>query len=758
MSFLNAAFLWGLPLLAVPVAIHLLSRRRQEVVKWGAMQFLMDSSIRRRKIWRWDDLLLMLIRTLVVLGIVMALARPLWLGAGIGNGLGRDVIFIWDVSLSMHREDENGRSSFDRLLDKTNDLMGHLADGDTIRGMVTVGRGRWLTSEPLAATADLKSYLLGELRLFGATQGTADWLACLGTAFRVSSPPQAKARLILVVTDGQTHGWRPQEQGEWSQIEQFIEESRVPTAVELHNVIGVAGTSHNLAVDTLTMPRQLVGAEETFLAEAIIRNHGHTPVQQLTAVWSLDDVSVGRSTIESLNAGQSAQITLKSSAGRAGIRRLKCRLDARDDLSADNEQAVIVETIDHVPLLLVDDSPGNDPLNSDKGYLLAAIGQDPDELDSPKLTSIFQAKSISPEELAAQSLAGFRAVIFANTTSLDDTSLAKLTEFVRGGGGLWLVLGNRTPPHEFNRTFYRSGGGLSPWAVENPVGDLVRREEYLTIHPPDRDHPATVLLSDTQRLDIDRVKIFQHFPFDADPSRMNVPVLLRSGTGLPLAIEGFLGRGRVIVQTFSMGVRWSNLPLTQAYVPMVHEWLWYLIQPTAVARNLMPGDAIQVALPANEHIREVRLNRPNQVSVNLSVSTNGGQTLAFSRDTELPGSYEAVVVSEGKPDAFQPYQVARVAAESNLDQWPESLSTMWRKTSAFRLDPDHPLTMPEGAVAADRGNPLSPTILCFVVLAFLAELWLVQLIARKRFGNTSRHDRLLASRLVGRFVSVRGNN
>jgi hypothetical protein len=41
MTFLNLTFLWGLPLLAVPIAIHLLSRRRREVVKWGAMQFLM---------------------------------------------------------------------------------------------------------------------------------------------------------------------------------------------------------------------------------------------------------------------------------------------------------------------------------------------------------------------------------------------------------------------------------------------------------------------------------------------------------------------------------------------------------------------------------------------------------------------------------------------------------------------------------------------------------------------------------------------
>ena len=36
-SFLNIAFLWGLPLVAVPVIVHLLNRRRQDVVRWGAM-------------------------------------------------------------------------------------------------------------------------------------------------------------------------------------------------------------------------------------------------------------------------------------------------------------------------------------------------------------------------------------------------------------------------------------------------------------------------------------------------------------------------------------------------------------------------------------------------------------------------------------------------------------------------------------------------------------------------------------------------
>ena len=58
MSFLMPAFLYGLPLVAVPVAIHLLSRRQQKKISWGAMRFLVQAVTRRRRLWRLTDLLL----------------------------------------------------------------------------------------------------------------------------------------------------------------------------------------------------------------------------------------------------------------------------------------------------------------------------------------------------------------------------------------------------------------------------------------------------------------------------------------------------------------------------------------------------------------------------------------------------------------------------------------------------------------------------------------------------------------------------
>ena len=210
MSFLSAVFLWGLPLLAVPVAIHLLSRRRQETVRWGAMQFLEQSNIRRRKIWRIDDLVLMAIRALAVAALVLALARPIWHGSRLAGGAGRDVIVIWDVSLSMGRMQQE-QTSFERLLQETEELFSHLGASDTLRGLVTIGRGEWISLDPLPATAERKQALLEGVKQIGVTEASADWLACLNLALEAETPSQQRARFIVVVSDGQAAGWKEED-------------------------------------------------------------------------------------------------------------------------------------------------------------------------------------------------------------------------------------------------------------------------------------------------------------------------------------------------------------------------------------------------------------------------------------------------------------------------------------------------------------------------------------------------------------------
>jgi len=74
MNFANlSAFLWAA--LAIPIIIHLLNRRRFEVIDWGAMRFLQVSKVTRRRLFL-EELLLLLLRMGLIGLLVVALAGP----------------------------------------------------------------------------------------------------------------------------------------------------------------------------------------------------------------------------------------------------------------------------------------------------------------------------------------------------------------------------------------------------------------------------------------------------------------------------------------------------------------------------------------------------------------------------------------------------------------------------------------------------------------------------------------------------------
>ena len=72
--FMNPLMLIGLAGVALPVLAHLLSRRKFDVVNWGAMQFLNPSRKTRQKM-RLEELLLLLVRIGIIALLGFALAR-----------------------------------------------------------------------------------------------------------------------------------------------------------------------------------------------------------------------------------------------------------------------------------------------------------------------------------------------------------------------------------------------------------------------------------------------------------------------------------------------------------------------------------------------------------------------------------------------------------------------------------------------------------------------------------------------------------
>ncbi|MFN3193222.1 MAG: BatA domain-containing protein [Aureliella sp.] len=115
MSFLQPILLFALPLIALPIVIHLINQWRYQTKSWGAMQFLLKANKMNRGFAKIRQWLILAMRTLAVAGLLFAVARPLSSGLlGFAGGTKSDTtIVIMDRSPSMQQASTTGVSKID---------------------------------------------------------------------------------------------------------------------------------------------------------------------------------------------------------------------------------------------------------------------------------------------------------------------------------------------------------------------------------------------------------------------------------------------------------------------------------------------------------------------------------------------------------------------------------------------------------------------------------------------------------------------
>jgi hypothetical protein len=107
MTFLQPWMLAALPLISLPVIIHLINLRRFQTVEWAAMQFLRSARAASRGYSQLRHWLVMFLRMLAVAAVVLAVGRPLargWLALASGGRPDLAVVIL-DRSPSMVARD-----------------------------------------------------------------------------------------------------------------------------------------------------------------------------------------------------------------------------------------------------------------------------------------------------------------------------------------------------------------------------------------------------------------------------------------------------------------------------------------------------------------------------------------------------------------------------------------------------------------------------------------------------------------------------
>jgi len=201
MTFLQPFILFGLPLMLVPVIIHLLNRLRHRPRPWAAMRFLLSATRSSVSHTKLRQFLILLFRVLAVAMLILFLARPLaggWLGWALSPAPDA-ILILLDRSASM--ETQTGGSA------KREQALKLLAQAarpyEETSHLVLIDSATRVPQE--IAKADS----LAQLSLTAPTDSAADLPALLRAAFDWLVDNRAGTAEIWIASDGQRSNWLP---------------------------------------------------------------------------------------------------------------------------------------------------------------------------------------------------------------------------------------------------------------------------------------------------------------------------------------------------------------------------------------------------------------------------------------------------------------------------------------------------------------------------------------------------------------------
>ena len=203
-GLLNSIMLFGMFALAIPIIIHLLNRRRFDVVDWGAMRFLHMSETTRRRVFI-EEVLLMLLRMGLIALLVLAMCAPFassavfeWFGF-VDN---RDIVLVFDGSTDMSYTDGEGKTDHEHAVDWAKNVLDQLTPGDT----VAIIQARVQTVSILASTSDLNQ-ARAALDQLAPPAGNCNWPNAVETAHEILLKSKRTRRDVVLLGVGRKEGW-----------------------------------------------------------------------------------------------------------------------------------------------------------------------------------------------------------------------------------------------------------------------------------------------------------------------------------------------------------------------------------------------------------------------------------------------------------------------------------------------------------------------------------------------------------------------
>jgi hypothetical protein len=640
-GLLNTALLLGLAGLAIPIIIHLLHRRRFEVVDWGAMQFLQISETTRRRLLI-EEIILMVLRMGLIGVLVMGLAAPFVVSAFLAKILhdrpSRDLVLVFDGSASMGLAGQ-GSPPQERAQAWGRSLLQELSPND---GMAVL-----LARKQVVALTDLthdQAQIREQIDRLPPPNGSADLPEAIREALRILNEKSRSAeRDIIVLSDGQKYGWADENTlFRWKLLVSLLQEgSAVPPRLWVINLdAGRPANPPNWTLSPIRTRRPVAHVHEDLQFRTDLVLFGQDSYEPPFAMRLEVD---GREMSNRLHVPGKAPLThgqvpltFHHRFETPGSHLLSVIVEPdlppekrppgyqmKDGLAADNRRDFAIEVLPPLPVLLVDEPEiprGKSRRASDflRDALAPAIDPTPE----------MQVRVASAKELDAAAL-GLdlppgdsrkpRVLILTNVLRLSDGQQTAIREYLDSGGGLLVTLGAQVDEKFYNTLVARPDSGTERSNAWLPA----RLEQIVTAAPGRPHHPLTTGLTHPalERFRLDpsawgRVE-FQRW-WKVQPAAQANTLARLTGND-PLLVEGPPGAGRVLLCTVPLGEGWeTNFFGMPEFPVLIHEIVNYLAGVRggdygvrSPEYNLHPGQPLRFRLEG-ESWNALTLERPQE--------------------------------------------------------------------------------------------------------------------------------------------------
>lgn len=658
MSFLNPLFLLGLLAAAIPVIIHLFTRRRPREQQFPSLEFLTEvnqSEIRRLQLKQW---LLLLLRTLAVAALALAMARPALRGAagrgaraGGRTGAAATVVALVDVSGSMGAASPAGSGAATLAAQArgvVEDLLTTLGPADELLLVPYDRAPRPLSARPSSDVGRLRA---AAQALEAGAQST-DHRAALEFAARALAETRALNRELFWISDFQAAGFRagagapaPPPNGGGSASGSFVAAPPGPWPQARVYLVPLPPRSRaNVGLTDASLAPTESGLALTVSAASFGASPGDLAVAAHDARTN-DELARGFLNVPE-RGETSALLPLARVPDEGGVVTLP-----DDALALDNRRAFAAGRSGTLRVVLREDGPPS--------ALRLAL-----EAGAP--ASGLEVETAGAAALPGR-LAGADVLVVNDVERLGATETQAVLDFGRAGGGVLLVLGPHAEATFWNGTLLREAGlgtlGGSEEAAPDAAWRLMRTiagHAALAGFPARPGEPLT-----TARFR--GIRAFRAAP--------GARVLLEFDRTHPALVEGT----RALAFAAGLDPQSSDFPVSGAFLPLLHQAVKVLGRGTA-ASSLLPGE--RYSAPAATGMWRIEDEQGREVPSELVAAA--AATRLLSAPLERPGLYRVVQGATVRST----FAVNPDARESDLTAVPEA--ALVRAFPAGRAQVVHP--------------------------------------------------------------------